>query len=172
VDQAYEALVNQLRTALGAFLQGRFSAIGATLIAYGVFAALRAVSFLVTDREKVRRVEAEIRSWEERRRKAVEARDTRLYERVLREKSRVDRLKRELEAERLKASVAALVAWVAFFKVLWDAVGSLPVVDVPLPWGYARATFAAWFVANSFWAGAILDRAARGLAALSERRAR
>jgi len=156
----YENLVDALRRVLSWLLVGRFSAFGATLLVYALFAALRGVGYLATNRDKVRKAEAEIRSWEERRRKAVEARDTKLYERVLREKNRVDRLKRDLEAERLKASIATFAAWLACFKVLWDAVGGLLVVDVPLPWGYTKMPFTAWFLVNSFWAGALLDRAA------------
>ncbi len=170
MDQTYSAFVGQLRCAISALLQGRLSAVAATLIAYAVFVALRAVGYLAMDRERVRRAEAEIRQWEERRRKAVEARDAKLYERVLREKSRVDRLKRELEIERLKASTATLLMWLLCFKVLWDAVGNVPVAEVPLPWGYARVSFAAWFVANSFWAGALLDRVALAIRALGKRR--
>jgi len=172
MDQVYNAVVNQLRHAVGLMLQGRFSAAAATLIVYAVYAALRAVGYLVTNREKMRRAETEIRNWEERRRKAVETRDAKLYERVLREKSRVDRLKRELEAERLKASIATFAAWLACFKILWDSVGGMPVVDVPLPWGYAKISFAAWFLANSFWAGALLDRVGLAVRALGKRRTR
>lgn len=165
----YSSLVDAVRQALTALLQGRAAAVWATLLVYALFAALRAVGQLVVNRKVVERAEAEIRNWEERRRKAIEARDMKLYERVLREKSRVDNLKRELEKERLKASLATLAVWLLCFKVLWDAAGNLPAIDAPLPWGYARITFAAWFILNSFWSGALLDKAALALRPLRSR---
>jgi len=163
----YAELVEALRGALDPLLSGRVAALTATALMYLSFALMRAISALVVNREKIARIEAEVNEWEERRRRAIEARDRRMYERVMRERSRIERLRWEMSKERLKGSIASIIAWLTFFKLLWDAVGGgRPVVLLPLPTGYSKAPFFTWFLLNSFWAGALIDKAWRGVKVL------
>ncbi|HDD34369.1 MAG: hypothetical protein DRK00_00405 [Thermoprotei archaeon] len=156
----YAELVEALRRALEPLLSGRVAALTATALIYLSFAFVRAISSLVVNREKIARIEAEVNEWEERRKRAIEARDRRMYERVMRERSRIERLRWEMSKERLKGSIVSLITWLALFKLLWDAVGGgRPVVLLPLPTGYSKAPFFTWFILNSFWAGALVDKA-------------
>lgn len=150
----------------GEFFAGRFSAIAATAIVYALFAVLRVMGQLVVNRDKLRKIEAEVKAWEERKQRAVQSRDMKLYERVLREQARIDRLKREADFERMKASATAIVAWPILLTVLWRVTGDPVIALAPAPWGYVRISFSAWFIANTFWSGALLDRLASYLRSL------
>jgi len=135
-------------------------AVLATAVVYASFSAVRLAGWLVTDRGKVRRVEEEVRAWEERRRRALEARDVKLLERLRREQRRIERLKREAELERMKAWAAAFVAWFAILHFL-GATGNLALeIVLPAPWGYVRSPLATWFIVSSLWSNALLERLA------------
>lgn len=141
----------------------RFSVIAATALIYALFAFLRAMSQLVINRDTLRRSEAEVKAWEERRQKAIQSRDIKLYERVQREQARIDRLKKDADIERMKASAVALLAWPILLTIIWRVTGDPPVALAPTLWGYERIKFSAWFIANTFWASVLLDRIASSL---------
>ena len=124
------------------------------------------------DHRKLKRIRVEIERWEERRRRALELRDRKMYERVMRERRRIERLKNEMEMERLKSMAASFVLWFTVFKLLWDAVGEMPVGLVPLPGGYVAVPFYAWYMMHSLWAGILMERVGGALKqALSLRKA-
>ena len=155
----YAEFVEAVKGILEPLLEGRLSAITTTALTYAVFTLIRAASSLVIDREKVARLESLVGMWEERRKKAIEARDLKMYERVMKEKARVERARRELEKERIKGTVVSIIAWLVIFKVLLDSVGAeRPVALFPLPTGYVKLPFYAWFMVNSFWANALIAR--------------
>lgn len=143
-----------------ALFSGKLSVIAATAVVYAAFALLKLVGWLIANREKLKKIEVEVKSWEERRHRAVQARDMRLYERVQREKPRIDRLRREIELEKLKASAASFAAWLASFGLLQSLLGDPPVALTPAPWGYTTIPLSAWFIINSLWANALLERLA------------
>lgn len=139
---------------------GSLSALIATVIVYASFATVKLAGWLATNREKLRRIEGELRSWEERRKKALQAKDIKMFERVQREQKRIEKLKQEMEMERLKSSAAALLTWIAILQLLRFLTGDPLAVALPTPWGYVDAPLSAWFVINSFWASVLLDRVA------------
>jgi len=153
-----------------ALFSARIAPLTTTLITYAIFVLLRAISQLAVDREKVARLEAEVRRWEERRRKAIEAKDAKLFERVQKERSRVDRLRREIEVERLKGALAASVAWILLSALLLQSVGDVTAVRIPVPWDYyLEIPFSAWFLLNSLWAATLVDRLCSLLPLLASR---
>ncbi|MCS7104493.1 MAG: hypothetical protein NZ954_02880 [Thermofilaceae archaeon] len=154
----YENAVTFLRETLGNLLQGSLSAVNSTILAYAMIGTLRGIGYLSVNKRKMKRIEAEIQSWEIKRSKALETRNLKSYNRIMREKARIEKLKREMEVERLKASVVTFVSWIILFKILWDAVGHFTVVQIPLPMGYVKASFSMWFLLNSIWATPLLNR--------------
>ncbi|MEM1521630.1 MAG: hypothetical protein QW407_01610 [Thermofilaceae archaeon] len=145
---------------VGELFSGSFSVIAATALIYALFALLRAVSRLVVNKAKLEKIEVEVKSWEERRRRAIQSRDMKLYERVQREQARIDKLRREADLERMKASAVSIVAWPILLTLLWRVTGDPVVALAPAPWDYMQITFSAWFIANAVWANALLDRIA------------
>ena len=138
---------------------GALSALTATAIVYASFAAVKLAGWLATNRDKLRRIEGELRTWEERRKKALQAKDLKMLERVQREQRRAQKLKQEMEMERLKSSAAAFLTWIAILQALRFLTSDPLAVTLPAPWGYVDAPLSAWFVINSFWANQLLDRA-------------
>lgn len=154
----YDHAVTFLRETLGELLQGSLSAVNSTVLAYAMISTLRGIGYLSVNKRKIKRIETEIQSWEIKRSKALETRNLKLYNRIMREKTRIEKLKREMEVERLKALIITFVSWIILFKVLWDAIGHFTVVQIPLPMGYVKTSFTMWFLLNSIWATPLLDR--------------
>lgn len=143
---------------MSTLLQSRYAALAATALIYLIVITMRGVRFIVVNKKIVNRIESEVKEWEERKRKAVELRDRKLYEKIMKEKPRIDKLKRDLGIERLKSTIASIALWFAMFKVLWDAIGTAPAGLIASPIGYVEIPFYAWYVLNSFWSGFIIDR--------------
>lgn len=157
----YDRVIECIRALMGTSLERRYAALVATGLIYLIVAAMWGARLVVVNRKKVSRIEFEVKEWEERKRRAVELRDRKLYERIMREKPRIDKLKADLELEKLKATVAGIALWFAVFKVLWDAIGAAPIGLIASPIGYVEIPFYAWYILNSFWSGLILDRLMR-----------
>lgn len=157
----YDRVIECIRALMGTSLERRYSALVATGLIYLIVAVMWGVRLVVVNKKKVSRIEFEVKEWEEKKRRAVELRDRKLYEKIMKEKPRIDKLKTDLELEKLKATVASIALWSAVFKVLWDAIGTTPIGLVASPTGYVEIPFYAWYVLNSFWSGLIVDRLAR-----------
>lgn len=154
----YDEIVKFIKVVMSTLIQSRYAALAATALIYLIVITMRGIRLIVVNKKKVSKMEFEIKEWEERKRKAVELRDRKLFEKVMKEKPRINKLKTDLGIERLKSTLASIVLWFTMFKVLWDAIGTAPVGLIALPTGYVEIPFYAWYILNSFWSGFIVDR--------------
>jgi len=141
-------------------LDVRLRAVAATLLIYATFIVIRLVTGRVVNRERVDRLTQTVKEWEDRRRKAIEAKDMKAYEKVMREKSRVERIRSELNKEKLKASLVTVTLWLIVFRAAGMVIDpGEPVIKIPFVNNeYLDAPFYVWFILNSLWAGTLVNR--------------
>jgi len=109
------------------------------------------------NKEKIEAMLREIGEWEERRKAAIEKKDIKAYRQILRSKPRIDRLKNQLAAERMRGSIVSMVLWFILFKFMSDIFRGEPVVVFPL-FGYSQVNFAVWYIVISLWFAPLLNR--------------
>ncbi len=153
----YTALMYTLRQLLGPLIKMPWSALTATVLSMLCVAISRAISGLITREDKLSYALEEIAKWEKKRAKALKEKDRKLYEHVLREKPRIDRLRSRVAAERAKSNVISLVLWFALFKFVSDIFAGEPVAVLPI-FNYAPVTLPIWYVLTSLWFAPLLSR--------------
>ncbi len=153
----YSSFIEFIRTLLSPLVTWPVSSLTATFVAMLCVFISRAISRLVYKEEELSYALKEIARWEERRKKAIKERDRKLYNQVLREKPRIDRLKNKVAAERIKGNVVSLIVWFLFFRVASDIFAGKTIAVLPIL-GYAPVTFPIWYVLTSLWFAPLIGR--------------
>lgn len=146
----YGQLIMFIRNSLEGLIGWPTVAITSTLIIVACITFISLASSLATNEARIRELSRIVQEWEERRKRAIERRDRKLYEKVMREKARVDRIKGRISSERLKSRIVAALLWYVLFKITADVFAGKPVILFPL-FNYARIDYATWFIVNSLW---------------------
>jgi len=153
----YSWLILEIRTILGPLIAWPFSSLVATATAMICVFVSRISSNILMNKEKIEAMLREIGEWEERRKAAIEKKDIKAYRQILRSKPRIDRLKNQLAAERMRGSIVSMVLWFILFKFMSDIFRGEPVVVFPL-FGYSQVNFAVWYIVISLWFAPLLNR--------------
>jgi len=153
----YSWLILEIRTILGPLITWPFSSLVATVTAMICVFISRISSDILVNKEKIEALLKEIRDWEEHRKAAIDKKDIKAYRQILRSKPRIDRLKNQLAAEKMRGNIVSMVLWFVLFKFMSDIFRGEPVVAFPL-FGYSKVNFAAWYIVISLWFAPLLNR--------------
>ncbi len=131
----------------------RWPVISLTSTSLSVFSSIiiRRITATIVNEEALDRAMKEIKIWEERRKRAIKKKDRKMYEEILRESRRIDRLRKFAFKERLKSSAISLVTWYILLRITTDIIGADKVVVIFPILGYMPLNHPAWFIIVSIF---------------------
>ena len=158
----YYSIIQGIVSLIRGYLTWPVISVTSTVIAFLVIVALRLIYFFIVKEDKIEKIMSQINKWEERRKRAIEKKDMKMYRRVMREEKRIGKLRSEIEKKKMVGSIVTTFSWIVFFKITSDIIGSRPVTLFPL-FNYSKIGYPTWFMVNTLWGYIIVDRAIRAL---------
>ncbi|MCD6563570.1 MAG: hypothetical protein J7K23_06605 [Thermoproteales archaeon] len=156
----YSSIIQGIISLIGDFLKWPMISITSTIIVFLVIVVLRLIYFFTVKEDEINRIMVQINKWEERKKRAIEKKDMKMYRRVMREEKRIEKLKNQIEKKKMIGSILTTISWIIFFKITSDIVGSRPVVLFPL-FNYSKIAYPTWFMINTIWGYLLVDKVIR-----------
>jgi len=128
----------------------------ATLIVFSMAILNSILQKVIVNVRKAKRLVAEINRWEKMRREAIQRKNKKLFQRVERERKRIDKMKFEVDKERLKTYFVSFGLWILGMKL----------AEILLPSGFRiyvpplniETGFIGWYIMVSLWLFPLLIR--------------
>jgi len=107
------------------------------------------LNIILVNYRKISYLTQEIITWEKTKEKAIKTKNRKLYNKVMRQKTRISNIKTEIEKEKMKGYIASAVVWIISFKILTDVFIDINIVYAPFLGYPINITY--YFILISIW---------------------
>jgi len=107
------------------------------------------LNILLVNYKKISYLTQEIIAWEKAKERAIKTKNRKLYNKIMRQKTRISNIKTEIEKEKMKGYIVSAIVWIISFKILTDIFTNVNIVYAPFLGRPINVTY--YFILISIW---------------------